>query len=572
MNKRAWILSILIGASLSSFGQSRLRKLPTIINHPAINVSAPYISLDGNSLIYVSDNADENALTMFHTVKKDAVNWKEPVMLPRTVNSRLNFLKGSALSSNGQQLYISSLKGGGLGGFDILVSELRGKVWSEPINIGLPINSSGHEACPSLTADGNMIYFMRCEKMDQNSADGCKLFFSKKSRTGKWEEPVELPSFINTGNSQTPRIMGDGETLLFASNKLPQNKGKMDLYVTRYINATWSEPVPLTFCNTAGDDQYVSASSQGRYLLKDQPGQRKTEIVELLFPPELKPKASMKIEGLVTGISDPSSVYVAVFNQADQSRVYNGRPEKDGSFSLYVSEGNIYDLSVEPAQDTFTFYSRVFDLTGDRIPFVETIEAPIEPISQSTEIDLSGIAFEPFSPKLSKFSAQELRRLVRLIKGNTDHRFQIEVTLNDYQSDSVRSSADLSELTIDTLHFEVERQVLDTVRMDSLLAAVNKADSLSNSADSTNANATSIIEIPSLRQDSLEAFYKTVLVDSISIKKTYHNDRTEAQADSIVKHLIDEGVPNQVLTVKCRRKEGGLAEERKISVTLKVLE
>lgn len=90
-------------------GQAKLRKLPVTINHPAINVSSPYISLDGNTLVYISDNADENALTMFYTTKKDAVNWKEPVMMPRHVNSRLNLLRGFALTADGKALYISAL-------------------------------------------------------------------------------------------------------------------------------------------------------------------------------------------------------------------------------------------------------------------------------------------------------------------------------------------------------------------------------------------------------------------------------------------------------------------------------
>jgi len=113
---------------------------------------------------------------------------------------------------------------------------------------------------------------------------------------------------------------------------------------------------------------------------------------------------------------------------------------------------------------------------------------------------------------------------------------------------------------------------LDTVRMDSLLAAVNRMDSLSRIDDSTAVDKSDIVEIPSLQQDSLEVFYRTVLVDSISIKKTYHNDRTEAQAQAIVKHLLDKGVPEKVLVIKCNRKEEAPAEERKIKVALKVLE
>ena len=546
-----------------------MRKLPATINHPAINVSAPYISLDGGSLIFVSDNNDENQLTLFHTTKKDAVNWKEPVKMPKTVNNRLTFLRGFALSADGKAMYLSSLKSGGLGGFDILVSELRGTYWAEPVNLGLPINSSGQEACPSLAPDGSALYFMRCEKMDQKNASGCKILVSHQSRLGKWEEPVELPGYINTGNSQAPRILGDGETLLFSSDQFPQNKGGMDLYLTRYDGSNWSRPVPLSFANTAMDDQYVSASYLGRYLLKDQPGPRTSEIVELLFPPGLKPKALVKIDGTVTGLENPSSPYIAAFDLKDQRRVYNGRPDKDGAFTLYLPEGARYDLSVEPEKDNYTFYSKTYDFTSD-VPMSDRVEAEIRPVAKGTTLDL-GIAFEPNSSQPSPLSAQSLRRLGRMVKGNPNRKFMLGITLKGYLADSIPSSPDLTEVRMDTLHFSVPRVVLDTVKLDSLLTLVNEQGSLMGAqADSTMAVAGTTVgaQIDSIREKAL----MTMLVDSMAIKKTYHNNRTEAQAHSIINFLIGEGANGQNIGFTTKALPEPVAENRKTIVTVSVVE
>lgn len=548
-------------------GQAKLRKLPVTINHPAINVSSPYISLDGNTLVYISDNADENALTMFYTTKKDAVNWKEPVMMPRHVNSRLNFLRGFALTADGKALYISSLKSGGLGGFDILVSELKGATWTEPINLGLPVNSRSHEACPSLTADETALYFMRCDKMDQKGAEACKLFVSRKSRLGKWEEPEELPDYINTGNSQTPRILGDNETLIFSSDRFPGNKGGMDLYVTKLEGKRWSQPVPLSFANTTENDQYVSVTSLGRYLLKDQPGDRTSELVEILFPEDLKPKATIKIAGTVVGLENPSSPYVAVFNQQDQSRVFNGRPDPKGNFSLYLKEGNVYDLSVEPEKDNFTFFSKVYDLTGDRVAISDKVTVEIKPIVKGTEIELEGIHFDPHTATINTTSTQELRRLERLVKGNPSRKFLIDVTLSGYQKDSIQSDPDLTELKIDTLHFSVEKQIPDTTKIDSMVFILNEMSKpMASKSDS-------LVDIDKQLQlaDSLsQAAFITVLVDSIGIKKTYHNDRTEAQANAIKNALILAGASADNLSI--RHKALVATEERKTLIKLLVME
>ncbi|NJM24373.1 MAG: exo-alpha-sialidase [Bacteroidia bacterium] len=164
------------------------------------------------------------------------------------------------------------------------MSERRGDYWQEPKNLTAPINSAGHEASVTVSADGKMIFFTRCEKMDQRSATGCAIYVSRKKGNGQWDEPSALPDFINTGNSQTPRIMADGETLYFASDKMPGSQGGMDLYVTRLKETTWSKPLALDFANTEKDDQYVSVTALGRYLLRDTKGSRKNELVEYLIP------------------------------------------------------------------------------------------------------------------------------------------------------------------------------------------------------------------------------------------------------------------------------------------------
>lgn len=572
MNKLLFSLLLLLTFS-QCFGQTKLRKLPATINHPAINVSAPYISLDGNSLLFISDNSDENQLTLFYTTKKDAVNWKDPVMMPKTVNNRLTFLRGFALSADGKTMYLSSLKSGGLGGFDILVSQLRGTFWGEPVNLGLPINSIGQEACPSIAPDESALYFMRCEKMDQNKASACKLLVSRKSRLGKWEEPEELPDYINTGNSQSPRILGDGETLIFSSDQFPQNKGGMDLYLTRNEGGTWSKPESLSFANTSADDQYVSASSLGRYLLKDQPGPRTSEIVELLFPANQKPKATVKIEGVVSGLENPSSPYIAVFDQKDQKRVYNGRPEKDGTFTFYLKEGAVYNLSIEPEKDNYTFYSKTYDFTSDQVPMSDKVEAVIKPLAKGTELEL-GIEFEPRTSNLSNSSTQSLRRLTRMVKGNSDRQFVVDVTLNGYLSDSLRSSADLTEVIIDTIHYTVQRQVPDTVKLDSLLIVINEHDSLKNVQAQTDSmavipdNTTFMEQIDSIRKIA----FKTIHVDSVAIKKTYHNNRTEAQAKAIINFLIKEGATAQNLRYTTKAIPEEKAENRKTIVKIIVAE
>ena len=537
--KYALLAIVIVGCCKQSFGQAKMRKLPNSINHPAINVSAPFISMDGNSMIFISDYSEDNLLTMKYTVR-DGVNWKEPVQMSKTLNNlKLNYLRGFALNADGKVLYLTVQKFGGIGGFDILISELKGAIWSEPMNPGTPINSKLHDGCPSATVDGNVIYFMRCEKMDVTKADNCKLMMVKKKPTGQWEEPVELPATINTGNSQTPRIMGDSETLIFSSNKFPGNKGGMDLYLTRLNGTQWTAPVALDFANTASDDQFVSSSSLGRYLLKEAPGQRKSEIIELLFPLDRKPMGLMKVEGKISGLENPSSAYVSVFNQKDQSRVYSGRPMKDGSFIVYLKEGGVYDLSVEPEQDNFTFYSKAFDVTGEKLSALEKISVNQKQISAGDEIELPGVSFKPYGKTILPNSTQELRRLTRIIKGNPTFKFNIDVTLVGLLQDSLQSNPDLTEIQADTTRIPVTYTLhSDTLAMDSLAIA---ADSVT-----------------------------TAVRDSIVVKVTYHNNRTEQQSQAVKSYLIGQGVSAGALSTSFKAILEAVPENRRTKVKVSV--
>ena len=144
MNPTILLISLTCVASIQLFGQARLRKLPYTINRGSVNNYAPYISLDGNSLVYTSNMAEDDALTMVYTVR-EGVTWKEPVIVPKPINTRSNFLKGHALNADGKILYFTSSKSSGLGGFDMYGSQLIGGSWREPENLGYPVNTNGHE-------------------------------------------------------------------------------------------------------------------------------------------------------------------------------------------------------------------------------------------------------------------------------------------------------------------------------------------------------------------------------------------------------------------------------------------
>ncbi len=506
---RFFITTLLFLSVIVCGAQNKVNRYGAPLNHPSINVSSPYVSLEGNSILFVSDNAEDNVLTVFYSTKPDGVVWKEPVALPKTLNGRLNFLRGYGLSPDGRQVFVSTTKGGGLGGYDLYVSDLKGTYWAEPLNVGLPVNSKENEACPSITTDGTTMYFMRCTTMNSEKASGCRIMVTTKKPTDtRWQAPVELPANINTGNSQAPRIMGDGESLIFSSDQMG-GKGGMDLFITKRSGTTWSKPIPLDFANTNRDDEFVSANSLGRYLVTEEPTKTATQLVDILFPPDIKPHAVMKVEGRVSGPSNLASPYVSLIDARTQQRLVNTRPTKDGAFVLYLVEGNVYNVVIDPEEDNFNFFSHRYDLTSEKISTLEKLNATLKPVTAGDAIELAGVQFKESTSEMVEASKTELRKVARMINGSPSLKFDVEVSLYGYKQDSLQSDPDLTEI------------VTDSVMMDSVMIA----------------------------------------------KHTYHNDRTQQQALEIVNYLIEQGVPaNRVLPAS--KVFEAVPEERKTLIRL----
>lgn len=517
--KTGIIFFIALALGFQSFSQPKpTRKMPHPLNQPFYNSFAPYISFDGNSILFLNDYTDDGNLALYYS-KRTGADWAQPALLPKNFNSKVNYIKGFALNPDGQSLYLTSILSMGMGGYDICLSTLKGTEFSTPLSVGLPINSKQHDGSPSLSADGSVLYFMRCETMNSAQADRCKLWMSKKQPGGKWGEPQELPAYINTGNSQTPRIMADGETLIFSSNKLQPNKGGMDLYLTRWDGQTWSSPKPLDFANTPADDQFVSATSQGQYLLRDAKGERKNELTEFLFPLDLKPKGILRVDGKLE--SPVISAYITVTDMTANKRIYNARPNADGSFTLYLREGSRYEVAIDPENASATFTSRFFDLSsGIGRPF-ERYNASIKEATAGDEISLNSVRFKPYTNELEESSSNELRRLSRLLKSKPDLKAEVQVMLQGYRSDSLQSDPDLTEVTIDSVEY-----YLDEI-------------------------------------DSLGQLYQR---DTLIAEYTYHNDRTLKQAQAVIDQLVALGCDRTGLVSFVNARAEAILEERKIIV------
>ena len=145
-------------------------------------------------------------------------------------------------SYTGNRLYFSADLPGGYGGCDIWYSQWRDDHWGEPINMGSEINTADYDLGPSLTIAEDEIFFTR--SLDDDYYSRSTIFYSRLI-DGVWMQAVEMESPINIGTvSYEPSITADGQKLYFCSYR-PEDSPYYFAYVSYRNGDSWDEPILL---------------------------------------------------------------------------------------------------------------------------------------------------------------------------------------------------------------------------------------------------------------------------------------------------------------------------------------
>ena len=107
--------------------------------------SQPCVSADGKELYFVRGNRKLGATDLFVSYRDENGNWSKAERLNSNINTEGNE-RSPFIHHDGKTLYFSSDKHLGMGGYDLFVSrrETNGE-WSHPVNLGYPLNSSYDE-------------------------------------------------------------------------------------------------------------------------------------------------------------------------------------------------------------------------------------------------------------------------------------------------------------------------------------------------------------------------------------------------------------------------------------------
>lgn len=193
------------------------------------------IASDG-SILYIYKSAGGNSL--FESMLVDNM-YVLPSKLDHVINDGMK-QSSASLSFDKSTLYFTSLKEDGYGGMDIYVSKKDAKDrWQRPVNIGATINTPFDEEGVYISTDNKTLYF---SSKGHNSMGGFDIFKSEYV-DGRWTNPVNMGFPINTPDDDVFFTMAGSGQRGYYSSKKKDGYGSQDLFIITFLGAS----KPLAF-------------------------------------------------------------------------------------------------------------------------------------------------------------------------------------------------------------------------------------------------------------------------------------------------------------------------------------
>ena len=220
------------------------------------------LSFDGSQLLFTRKMLLSNGFQkeFLFVSQWDGEQWTEPQQLafsdfPEDVDPAAAFI-----SADGKKLYLTGCGWKRDSSCDLYVSEMVDGRWSMPQAIKGSVNTNSWESQPCVSSDGRELYFV---SRRNGNAD---IYRSLRHSDGTWSEPQNLGAPINTkGTEMAPFLHPDGRTLYFSSDK-HIGMGGFDLFMSRRgEDGQWQQPVNLGFpINTSGDEINFFVAADGK--------------------------------------------------------------------------------------------------------------------------------------------------------------------------------------------------------------------------------------------------------------------------------------------------------------------
>jgi outer membrane protein OmpA-like peptidoglycan-associated protein len=321
-----------------------------------VPISYPALSADGKDMVFVSDDElNKSAWESVYSGKQ----WSDPRPLEFInklfMESSKTDAGGFSYNYNGSMLYFHSNQSGN---YDIYYSTRAEGKWSEPKNMGPPVNSAANEYSPSLSPDGKTIFILRDKAISEKDKICKELVLYEKDKSGQWTGPQYLPAVFNSGCQETPFLCADNKTLLFASERPDTNSlGKKvdddgyNIYFTKrlYGNA-WYIPAYVDELSTEFNDLSPSMEYTGKLFCSNIKAQKAKKPPQKIFstelPEKVNPGKTFLLKGAISDLNTKQPIDASIIAYNAITSVIEGEfsTAENGNYLIILNAGKDYKI------------------------------------------------------------------------------------------------------------------------------------------------------------------------------------------------------------------------------------
>lgn len=327
-------------------------------------------------------------------------------------------------------LYITTFTRTGEGGNDYQ--------WTPLKNLGPQINSStGWDAQPSLSADGNTLFYTTL-RGGQDATQDNDIWIANRNEDGSWGAGRPFTEINTPGKDKSPFLHQDSETLYFVSTVTDERQGLggLDIFYTRFVNGKWTEPKNIGYpINSENDELGLFVSLDGKMAYYSSQEKGNWDIFSFELYPEARPKSVKLIKGELIDkegnpVEDAEIEVSYAGSDSTQTFKVNG---SDGKYAAIIKTENPDDVMITMKKENAAFESKLItkeELIADD-PVIRNTDLEVKELNEGDAYTINDILFATNSYELTKQSKFIIRNFSKFLIAHPS----IEVTIQGHTDD-----------------------------------------------------------------------------------------------------------------------------------------
>lgn len=385
---------------------------------------------------------DRDGMQKIYYVERTSGGWSRAKEIRGNVNE--GEMNGSATLTPGRSVMLfASYKhtAWSVGRTDLYSSLLIDGERTEIENLGRNVNSDSWDSQPSLTSDGNTLYFASDRPGGYGGTD---IYVSRKTING-WSIPENLGPTINTSSDEMSPVIGDDmKTFTFASNR-GGGYGGFDIYFAKLNGGNFSSPIiaPEPINSNADEYFYYPLSNSDRaYFSSNRSGGAGELDVYQAAPNPYPTDAVVYAEGKSLDASNmrPIGCKIIVTDLVTSKKIAEFMSDgRTGDYFVALQPGRNYSITAE--RPGYLFYSEAFRLPPTDEGYSVEKNLLLSPIEAGRTRLL--VFFDFDKSNLQDESIPELERIVEFLRSNPGVSIMLEGHTDDVGSDDYNDKLSL---------------------------------------------------------------------------------------------------------------------------------